>query len=143
MVTGPLDAYKKELMRIESDATEPLQTFITSTKAEMLKYTAELTRKQQEEQKRIQEQASSMAALTDQLAEVSIQHNHIKGIRTIRRARITGEVDWMKVLSVLFGSGMYKPEDLTQNLLKAMEKCGVTAIAGIEIYEEQIQTITR
>jgi hypothetical protein len=28
-------------------------------------------------------------------------------------------------------------------LLKAMEKCGVTAIAGIEIYEEQIQTITR
>jgi hypothetical protein len=84
-----------------------------------------------------------MAALTDQLAEVSIQHNHIKGIRTIRRARINGEVDWMKVLSVLFGSGMYKPEDLTQNLLKAMEKCNVTAIAGIEIYEEQIQTITR
>lgn len=143
MVTGPLDAYKKELMRIESDSTEPLQAFIASTKAEMLKYTAELNRKQQEEQKRIQEQSRSIADLTDQLAEVSIQHNHIKGIRTIRRARINGEVDWMKVLSVLFGSGMYKPEDLTQNLLKAMEKCGVTAIAGIEIYEEQIQTITR
>jgi hypothetical protein len=142
MVTGPLDAYKKELMRIESDATEPLQAFIASTKAEMLKYTAELNRKQQEEQKRIQEQSRSIADLTDQLADVSIQHSHIKGIRTIRRARITGEVDWMKVLSVLFGSGMYKPEDLTQNLLKAMEKCGVTAIAGIEIYEEQIQTIT-
>jgi hypothetical protein len=74
---------------------------------------------------------------------VSIQHSHIKGIRTIRRTRINGEVDWMKVLSVLFGSGMYKPEDLTQNLLKAMEKCGVDAIAGIEIYEEKIQTITR
>jgi hypothetical protein len=143
MVTGPLDAYKKELMRIESDATEPLQAFIASTKAEMLKYTAELNRKQQEEQKRIQEQSRSIADLTDQLADVSIQHSHIKGIRTIRRTRITGEVDWMKVLSVLFGSGMYKPEDLTQNLLKAMEKCGVTAIAGIEIYEEQIQTITR
>jgi hypothetical protein len=38
---------------------------------------------------------------------------------------------------------MYKPEDLTQNLLKAMEKCDVDAIAGIEIYEQKIQTITR
>jgi hypothetical protein len=38
---------------------------------------------------------------------------------------------------------MYKPEDLTQNLLKAMMKCGVYSIAGIEIYEEKIQTITR
>ena len=57
--------------------------------------------------------------------------------------RINGEVDWLKVLSVLFGSGMYKPEDLTRNLLKAMEICNIEAIAGIEIYEEKIQTITR
>ena len=41
MVTGPLDAYKKELMRIEGDATMPLQSFIASTKNAMLKYTQE------------------------------------------------------------------------------------------------------
>jgi hypothetical protein len=38
---------------------------------------------------------------------------------------------------------MYKPEDFTRNLLKAMEICNVDSIAGIEIYEEKIQTITR
>jgi hypothetical protein len=139
MVTGPLDAYKKELMRIEADATMPLQSFIASTKTAMLEYNAACEKQFAAEQ----EKASTLESLVDNLTEVSIKHDHIKGIRTIRKVRINGEVDWMKVLSVLFGSGMYKPEDLTQNLLKAMEKCDVDAIAGIEIYEEKIQTITR
>jgi hypothetical protein len=134
-VTTPLDTYKKELMRIESEATAPLVAFIASTKAAMLAYTAEVERKLVAEQA----QAKSL----EQLVEVSLKQDHIKGVRTIRRCKIVGEVDWMKVLSVLFGSGMYKPEDLTQNLLKAMEKCNVEAIAGIEIVEEKIQTITR
>lgn len=135
MVTGPLDTYKKELMRIENDATAPLQNFIASTKTAMLKYTQECEKQFAVEQA----QAKSL----DELADVSIKQDHIKGVRTIRRCRIVGEVDWMKVLSVLFGSGMYKPEDLTQNLLKAMEKCNVDSIAGIEIFEDKIQTITR
>jgi hypothetical protein len=139
MVTSPLDAYKKELMRIETDAVAPLATFIASTKTAMLEYNAACEKQFAAEQ----EKASTLESLVDNLTEVSIKHDHIKGIRTIRKVRINGEVDWMKVLSVLFGSGMYKPEDLTQNLLKAMEKCDVDAIAGIEIYEEKIQTITR
>ena len=138
-VTSPLDAYKKELMRIEADAVAPLATFIASTKTAMLEYNAACEKQFAAEQ----EKASTLEILVDNLTEVSIKHDHIKGIRTIRKVRINGEVDWMKVLSVLFGSGMYKPEDLTQNLLKAMEKCDVDAIAGIEIYEEKIQTITR
>jgi hypothetical protein len=138
-VTSPLDAYKKELMRIEADAVAPLATFIASTKAAMLEYNAACEKQFAAEQ----QSASTLESLVDNLTEVSIKHDHIKGIRTIRKVRINGEVDWMKVLSVLFGSGMYKPEDLTQNLLKAMEKCDVDAIAGIEIYEEKIQTITR
>jgi hypothetical protein len=139
MVTGPLDAYKKELMRIESDAVTPLATFIASTKVAMLNYTQECEKQFAVEQ----EKASTLESLVDNLTEVSIKHDHIKGIRTIRKVRIAGEVDWLKVLGVLFGSGMYKPEDFTQNLLKAMEKCGVDSIPGIEIYEEKIQTITR
>jgi hypothetical protein len=139
MVTGPLDAYKKELMRIESDAVTPLATFIASTKVAMLNYTQECEKQFAAEQ----EKASTLESLVDGLTEVSIKHDHIKGIRTIRKVRIAGEVDWLKVLGVLFGSGMYKPEDFTQNLLKAMEKCGVDSIPGIEIYEEKIQTITR
>jgi len=139
MVTGPLDAYKKELMRIESDAVTPLATFIASTKVAMLEYNAACEKQFAVEQ----EKASTLESLVDNLTEVSIKHDHIKGIRTIRKVRIAGEVDWLKVLGVLFGSGMYKPEDFTQNLLKAMEKCGVDSIPGIEIYEEKIQTITR
>ena len=139
MVTGPLDAYKKELMRIEADAVTPLATFIASTKVAMLEYNAACEKQFAAEQ----EKASTLESLVDGLTEVSIKHDHIKGIRTIRKVRIAGEVDWLKVLGVLFGSGMYKPEDFTQNLLKAMEKCGVDSIPGIEIYEDKIQTITR
>ena len=134
-VTTPLDSYKKELMRIESDATAPLMAFITSTKAAMLRYSAESERKLAAEQ--------AKATTFEDLVDVTIKQDHIKGIRTIRKVRISGEVDWLKVLSVLFGSGMYKPDDLTRNLLKAMEICNIEAIAGIEIYEEKIQTITR
>jgi hypothetical protein len=134
-VTTPLDSYKKELMRIESDATAPLMAFITATKAAMLQYSAESERKLAAEQ--------AKATTFEDLVDVTIKQDHIKGIRTIRKVRISGEVDWLKVLSVLFGSGMYKPEDLTRNLLKAMEICNIEAIAGIEIYEEKIQTITR
>ena len=134
-VTTPLDSYKKELMRIESDATAPLMAFITATKAAMLQYSAESERKLAAEQ--------AKATTFEDLVDVTIKQDHIKGIRTIRKVRISGEVDWLKVLSVLFGSGMYKPEDFTQNLVRAMEKCGVDSIAGIDIYEEKIQTITR
>ena len=134
-VTTPLDSYKKELMRIESDATAPLMAFIAATKAAMLQYSAESERKLAAEQ--------AKATTFEDLVDVTIKQDHIKGIRTIRKVRISGEVDWLKVLSVLFGSGMYKPEDLTRNLLKAMEICNIEAIAGIEIYEEKIQTITR
>ena len=134
-VTTPLDSYKKELMRIESDATAPLMAFITATKAAMLQYSAESERKLAAEQ--------AKATTFEDLVDVTIKQDHIKGIRTIRKVRINGEVDWLKVLSVLFGSGMYKPEDFTQNLVRAMEKCGVDSIAGIDIYEEKIQTITR
>jgi hypothetical protein len=134
-VTTPLDSYKKELMRIESDATAPLMAFITATKAAMLRYSAESERKLAAEQ--------AKATTFEDLVDVTIKQDHIKGIRTIRKVRINGEVDWLKVLSVLFGSGMYKPEDLTRNLLKAMEICNIEVIAGIEIYEDRIQTITR
>jgi hypothetical protein len=134
-VTTPLDSYKKELMRIESDATAPLMAFITATKEAMLRYSAESERKLAAEQ--------AKATTFEDLVDVTIKQDHIKGIRTIRKVRISGEVDWLKVLSVLFGSGMYKPEDLTRNLLKAMEICNIEAIVGIEIYEEKIQTITR
>lgn len=134
-VTTPLDSYKKELMRIESEATAPLVQFIASTKAAMLRYSEEAERKLIAEQ--------SKAATLEDLVDVTIKQDHIKGIRTIRRAQINGEVDWLKVLSVLFGSGLYRPEDFTRNLLKAMEICKVDSIAGIEIFEEKIQTITR
>jgi len=135
MVTSPLDNYKKELMRIESDATGPLLQFIASTKAAMLKYSEESERRLAAEQ--------AKATTLEDLVDVTIKQDHIKGIRTIRRAVIVGEVDWLKVLSVLFGSGLYKPEDFTRNLLKAMDICKIDSIAGIEIQEEKIQTITR
>ena len=58
-----------------------------------------------------------------------------------KSARIVGEVDWIKVLSVQFAHNNLTPEDLIVGLPKAMKELGVDSIAGVELYEHKTQVI--
>jgi len=151
-VTAPMDAFKKDLIKLESETTASLKQFVEDGKRKMLNYSQELERKKQEAEAKLKAEAEAslasavalgdvMAAFTDKLYATSVSTDHTKNIRTTTKARINGEVDWIKVLSVQFSSNNINPEDLLKGLPKAMSALGVDAIAGIEIYEEKTQII--
>jgi hypothetical protein len=151
-VTAPMDAFKKDLIKLESETTASLKQFLEDGKRKMLDYSQELERKKQEAEAKLKAEAEAslasavalgdvMAAFTDKLYATSVSTDHTKNIRTTTKARINGEVDWIKVLSVQFSSNNINPEDLLKGLPKAMDTLGVDAIAGIEIYQEKTQTI--
>jgi len=151
-ITAPLDAYKKQIMEIEKDAVEPLKKFIESGKSQLLSYNNELEKVQREanDKLRIESEAALINSdadvfntlagyFTDQ--SVSINTEQPKNIRTTKKARICGEVNWSMVLNVLFAAESLDYQDLLTPLAKAMEKCGVVKIEGIEIYDHKTQVI--
>ena len=151
-VTAPMDAFKKDLIKLESDTTALLKQYVDQGKRKMLDYSQELERKKAESEAKLKAEAEAslasamalgdvMAAFTDKLFATSVSTDHTKNIRTTTKARINGEVDWIKVLSVQFAHNNLNPEDLIKGLPKAMTALGVDAIAGIEIYEEKTQII--
>ena len=151
-ITSPLDAYKKQIMEIEKDAVEPLKKYIESSKTKMLAYNEELERIQREanEKLRIESEKAlenvsieDFSTLAGQLVDQSISINteQPKNIRVTKKARINGEVNWSMVLNVLFASECLDYQDLLTPLAKAMEKCGVVKIDGIEIYDHKTQVI--
>ena len=151
-VTAPMDAFKKDLIKLESDTTALLKQYVDQGKRKMLDYSQELERKKAESEAKLKAEAEAslanavalgdvMSAFTDKLFATSVSTDHTKNIRTTTKARINGEVDWIKVLSVQFAHNNLTPEDLIKGLPKAMTALGVDAIAGIEIYEEKTQII--
>ena len=151
-ITSPLDAYKKQIMEIEKDAVDPLKKFIESGKIKMLAYNEELERVQIEANEKLRlesEEALKDAPIdvfntlagyfTDQA--ISINTEQPKNIRVTKKARINGEVNWSMVLNVLFAAECINYQDLLTPLAKAMEKCGVVKIDGIEIYDHKSQVI--
>jgi hypothetical protein len=151
-ITAPLDAYKKQIMDIEKDAVEPLKTYIGIAKAKMLDYNNELERIQREANEKLRiesekalENASieDFSALAGQLVDqaISINTEQPKNIRVTKKARINGEVNWSMVLNVLFAAEVLDYQDLLTHLAKAMDKCGVVKIDGIEIYDHKSQVI--
>lgn len=151
-ITAPLDAYKKQIMDIEKDAVEPLKKYIESSKVKMLAYNEELERVQREanEKLRIESEKAlenvtieDFSALAGQLVDqaISINTEQPKNIRVTKKARINGEVNWSMVLNVLFAAEVLDYQDLLTPLAKAMDKCGVVKIDGIEIYEHKTQVI--
>jgi hypothetical protein len=151
-ITAPLDAYKKQIMDIEKDAVEPLKTYIGISKAKMLDYNNELERIQREanEKLRIESEKAlenvtieDFSELAGQLVDQSISINteQPKNIRVTKKARICGEVNWSMVLNVLFAAECLDYQELLTPLAKAMEKCGVVKIDGIEIYDHKTQVI--
>jgi hypothetical protein len=151
-ITSPLDAYKKQIMDVEKEAVEPLKKFIESSKTKMLDYNNELEKVQREANEKLRiesEKALENVAIEDfstlagQLVDQSISINteQPKNIRVTKKARICGEVNWSMVLNVLFAAECLDYQDLLTPLAKAMEKCGVVKIEGIEIYEHKTQVI--
>ena len=151
-VTTPLEHFKKELIKLEKDATAPLIDFIEDAKKRMVEYHERLEAEQQAaEAKLIAEAAQSIkeaealndviAAFTDKLYATTVENNQTKNIRTTLKALTVGEVDWLKVLAVQFAYNNIKPDDLIQGLPKAMKELGVDSIEGIELYEHKTQVI--
>jgi hypothetical protein len=151
-ITSPLDAYKKQIMDVEKEAVEPLKKYIESAKSKMLAYNEELERVQREANEKLR--IESEKALEDAPFDVfntlagyfvdqavSINTEQPKNIRVTKKARINGEVNWSMVLNVLFAAECIDYQDLLTPLAKAMEKCGVVKIDGIEIYEHKTQVI--
>jgi type I site-specific restriction endonuclease len=151
-VTTPLEHFKKELIKLEKDATAPLIEFIEAAKKRMVEYHERLEAEQAAAEAKLKAEAAAslkqaesvndiMAAFTDKLFATSVENNQTKNIRTTLKARIVGEVDWIKVLSVQFAHNNLTPEDLIVGLPKAMKELGVDSIAGIELYEHKTQVI--
>jgi len=151
-ITAPLDAYKKQIMDLEKESTEPFKKYIESAKVKMLAYNEELERVQREanEKLRIESEKAlenisieGFSALAGQLVDqaVSINTEQPKNIRVTKKARICGEVNWSMVLNVLFAAECLDYQELLAPLAKAMEKCGVVKIDGIEIYDHKTQVI--
>ena len=151
-VTTPLEHFKKELIKLEKDATAPLIEFIEDAKKRMVEYHERLEAEQEAAEAKLRAEAAAslkqaesvndiMAAFTDKLFATSVENNQTKNIRTTLKARIVGEVDWIKVLSVQFAHNNLTPEDLIQGLPKAMKELGIDNIAGIELYEHKTQVI--
>jgi hypothetical protein len=151
-VTTPLEHFKKELIKLEKDATAPLIDFIEDAKKRMVEYHERLEAEQEAAEAKLRAEAAAsmkeaesvgniMAAFTDKLYATTVENSQTKNIRTTVKARIVGEVDWIKVLSVQFAHNNLNPEDLIQGLPKAMKGLGIGSIAGIELYEHKTQVI--
>jgi len=151
-VTTPLDAFKKELMKLEKDSIAPLNEFIESAKQRMIDYHERLAVERAAAEAKLKAEAEAsmrqaqsigdiMASFTDSLYTTSVETNHTKNVRTTIKARTNGEVDWLKVLSVQFAFGNLTAEDLIGGLPKAMKELGVDSIDGIELYESKTQVI--
>jgi hypothetical protein len=151
-VTTPLDNFKKELMKLERENTAPLIEFIEDAKRVMLEYHERLEAEQAAAEAKLKAEAEAslkqaqsvgdiMANFTDRLFATSVENNQTKNVRTTIKARINGEVDWVKVLGLLFASGELDANELIKNLPRAMKAQGVEAIAGIELYEHKTQII--
>ena len=151
-VTTPLEQFKKELIKLEKDATAPLIEFIEDAKKRMVQYYERLEAEQEAAEAKLKAEAAAslkqaesvndiMAAFTDKLFATTVENNQTKNIRTTLKARIVGEVDWLKVLAVQFAHNNLTPEDLIQGLPKAMKEMGVDSIAGVELYEHKTQVI--
>jgi hypothetical protein len=151
-VTTPLDNFKKELMKLERESTAPLIEFIEDAKRVMLEYHERLEAEQAAAEAKLKAEAEAslkqaqsvgdiMANFTDRLFATTVENNQTKNVRTTIKARINGEVDWVKVLGLLFASGELDANELIKNLPRAMKAQGVEVIAGIELYEHKTQII--
>jgi hypothetical protein len=82
-----------------------------------------------------------LANMVDDLYVSSVEMAKTKNIRTIYKAEVDGNVDWLTIIEVLFSTDHLCHQDLLRNLPRAMQMAGVNAISGIKIVEIKTQTV--
>ena len=143
--TDPLNAEVKRLIAIEREYTTPLLDAVNKGKSAMLAYQNELARVEREANEKAAAQAAerllsgSVTEAIEQVPQLIIDKP--KGLRTVKKARINGAVDWAAVVGTLIAADKFDPEMLLKGLPDAMSKANVREIAGIEIYEHTTQTL--
>jgi predicted RND superfamily exporter protein len=153
-VTAPIDHFKKELIALERQTVDRLNTFIASAKVKMLDYHNEVERQHKEAEAKIKAEAEAkmslkghfkemdvLANMVDDLYVSSVEMAKTKNIRTLYKAEVDGNVDWLTIIEVLFSTEHLRKEDLLRHLPKAMQMAGVNQISGIKIVEIKTQTV--
>jgi hypothetical protein len=147
--TRPLDEAKKELIAQERDYTKPMIEAVEHARQNMSKYLAEIAAAEEAaRQKRNEEVAKALesgnvAQAMQQALNPDVIIDRPKGVRTIRKARLTfdSDVDWQGVVVCLIKAGKFDSEMLLKGLPEAMRLTETESIKGIEVYEQQIQTL--
>jgi 3-methyladenine DNA glycosylase AlkD len=139
------------LISLEKQTTEPLAEFITSAKAKMLEYHEQVEQEHKQAQEKIIQESMSLkshfkemdalANMVDDLYVSSVDMPKTKNIRTVYKAEVDGDVDWLKIINVLFATNHLRQEDLLRHLPKAMEMVGLKHIAGINVVAIKTQTV--
>jgi 3-methyladenine DNA glycosylase AlkD len=83
----------------------------------------------------------ALANMVDDLYVSSVDMPKTKNIRTVYKAEVDGDVDWLKIINVLFATNHLRQEDLLRHLPKAMEMVGLKHIAGINVVAIKTQTV--
>jgi len=115
----------------------------------MSKYLAEIAAAEEAaRQKRNEEVAKALesgnvAQAMQQALNPDVIIDRPKGVRTIRKARLTfdTDVDWNGVVVCVIKAGKFDSEMLLKGLPEAMRLTETESITGIEVYEQQIQTL--
>jgi hypothetical protein len=147
--TRPLDEAKKELIAQERDYTKPMIEAVEYARRYMSKYLSEIANAEEAaRQKRNEEVAKALesgnvAQAMQQALNPDVIIDRPKGVRTIRKARLTfdADVDWNGVVVCLIKAGKFDSETLLKGLPEAMRLTETESITGIEVYEQQIQIL--
>jgi formate dehydrogenase maturation protein FdhE len=147
--TKPLDEAKKALIAQEREYTEPMLEAIAKAKANMADYLNQIAAAEEAaRQKRNEEmakalEAGNIAQAMQQALTPEVVIDKPKGVRTIRRAVLLqgASVDWNAVVQCLVAAGKFDPDMLLKGLPEAMRITGTENIAGVDIVEQQIQTL--
>jgi hypothetical protein len=83
----------------------------------------------------------ALANMVDDLYVSSVDMPKTKNIRTVYKAEVDGDVDWLTIIEVLFSTDHLRQEDLLRHLPKAMEMVGLKHIAGINVVAIKTQTV--
>lgn len=141
----PLQAEVKRIIAHEKELTEPLKNAVAKAKASMLSYQNELARIEREAAQKAATEAAERLLHSDPQQPIEqvpqLVLDKPGGLRSTKKARITGNVDWEAVVETLIAAEKFDPETLLKGLPAAMEKANVREIKGIEVFEHLTQTL--
>lgn len=141
----PLQAEVKRIIAHEKELTEPLKNAVAKAKASMLSYQNMLARIEREAAAKAAQQAAQTLLESDPTAPVEpvaqLVLDKPGGLRSTKKARVIGKVNWNEVVQTLIAADKFDPEMLLKGLPAAMAQTNIREIRGIEIFEHITQTL--